>query len=96
MDPAAGDRILPSVTRQWLIDVAGAVAEVCTLDTLHGAEEAFLASSVREVQPLAAIDELQLKAAPGRSRCVRTRRCGRRSKRSSGDQPRERGLPPSW
>ncbi|MDA0181081.1 aminotransferase class IV [Solirubrobacter phytolaccae] len=63
--PPIEDRILPSVTRQTLIDVAGAVEEVCTLDTLHGAEEAFLASSVREVQPLAAIDELQLKAAPG-------------------------------
>ncbi len=39
--------------------------EVCTLDTLHGAQEAFLASSVREVQPLAAIDDLRLPAAPG-------------------------------
>ena len=63
--PPLEDRILPSVTRQCLIDVAGAVAEVCTLDTLHGAQEAFLASSVREVQPVAAIDDLQLPAAPG-------------------------------
>lgn len=63
--PPIEDRILPSVTRAKLIDVAGAVEEVCTLDTLHGAQEAFLASSVREVQPLAAIDDLQLPAAPG-------------------------------
>jgi len=64
LTPPLEDRILPSITRQWLVDV-GAVAEVCTLASLHGAEEAFLASSVREVQPVAAIDGLQLPAAPG-------------------------------
>lgn len=63
--PPLEDRILESVTRAKLIEVAGAVEEVCTLDTLHGAQEAFLASSVREVQPLAAIDDLELPAAPG-------------------------------
>lgn len=63
--PPLEDRILESVTRARLIAVAGAVEEVCTLDTLHGAQEAFLASSVREVQPVAAIDDLELPAAPG-------------------------------
>ena len=48
-----------------LIAATGAVEEPCTLDDLRAAEEAFLASSVREVQPLAAIDELRLPAAPG-------------------------------
>lgn len=63
--PPLEDRILESVTRAELIAVAGAEEEVCTLDTLHGAQEAFLASSVREVQPVAAIDDRQLQAAPG-------------------------------
>jgi branched-chain amino acid aminotransferase len=63
--PPLEDRILGSITRQRLIDVAGAVEEVCTTDVLHGAQEAFLASSVREVQPLAAIDDLELPSAPG-------------------------------
>ena len=42
-----------------------AVEEICTLDDLRGAEEAFIASTVRVVQPIAAIDELELPAAPG-------------------------------
>ena len=63
--PPLEDRIFGSITRERLIKVAGAVEEPTTLDTLHGAEEAFLASSLREVQPVAAIDELRLAAAPG-------------------------------
>jgi len=39
--------------------------EPCTLADLQSAEEAFVASSVREVLPLAAIDDLRLPAAPG-------------------------------
>jgi branched-chain amino acid aminotransferase len=63
--PPLEDRIFESITRTLLIEHAGAVEEPTTLDTLQGAEEAFLASSVREVQPVAAIDDLQLAAAPG-------------------------------
>jgi branched-chain amino acid aminotransferase len=59
--PPLEDRILPSITRQTI----DAIEESCTLDDLAGAQEAFLASSVREVQPLAAIDDLRLPAAPG-------------------------------
>ncbi|MBE2317024.1 aminotransferase class IV [Solirubrobacter sp. CPCC 204708] len=63
--PPLEDRIFGSITRERLIAVAGAIEEPTTLDTLHGAEEAFLASSVREVQPVAVIDELRLAATPG-------------------------------
>jgi branched-chain amino acid aminotransferase len=65
LTPPLEDRVLPSITRARLIAVAGAVEAVCTTDLLHGAQEAFLASSVREVQPIAAIDDLELPAAPG-------------------------------
>jgi branched-chain amino acid aminotransferase len=58
LTPPLEDRIFGSITRERLIDVAGAIEEPTTLDTLHGAQEAFLASSVREVQPVAAIDDL--------------------------------------
>jgi branched-chain amino acid aminotransferase len=63
--PPLEDRILASITRQRIVEAHGAIEESCTLDDLRGAQEAFLASSMREVQPLAAIDELRLPAAPG-------------------------------
>ena len=63
--PPLEDRIFESITRTLLIEHAGAVEATTTLDTLQGADEAFLASSVREVQSVAKIDDLQLAAAPG-------------------------------
>ena len=63
--PPLEDRILASITRARLVECAGAIEEVCTLADLRGAQEAFLASSMREVQALAAIDDLRLPVAPG-------------------------------
>jgi branched-chain amino acid aminotransferase len=65
LTPPLEDRILASITRAKVIAGMGAAEEPCTLEDLQNAQEAFLASSVREVQPLAAIDELRLPAAPG-------------------------------
>jgi branched-chain amino acid aminotransferase len=65
LTPPLEDRILASITRAKLIALTAACEEPCTLEDLHAAEEAFLASSVREVMPVAAIDELRLPAAPG-------------------------------
>ena len=48
-----------------VIAETGAVEEPCTLEDLQAADEAFIASTVREVLPIAAIDDLQLPAAPG-------------------------------
>jgi branched-chain amino acid aminotransferase len=47
------------------MEETGAVEAVCTLDDVRGAEEAFIASSVREVMPIAAVDEIVLPSAPG-------------------------------
>jgi branched-chain amino acid aminotransferase len=63
--PPLEDRILASITRARVIEETGAVEEICTLADLQAAEEAFIASTVREVMPIAAIDDLRLPAAPG-------------------------------
>ncbi|MGH2970212.1 MAG: aminotransferase class IV, partial [Solirubrobacteraceae bacterium] len=65
LTPPLADRILASITRARLIEECGAAEAVCTLDDLRGAQEAFIASSVREVMPIAAIDDIELPAAPG-------------------------------
>jgi branched-chain amino acid aminotransferase len=65
LTPPLEDRILASITRAKVIEEAGAVEEPCTLADLRGAQEAFIASTVREVMPIAAIDDLHLPAAPG-------------------------------
>ena len=41
-----------------VIDQCGAVERPCTLEDLSAADEVFLASTVREVQPVAAIDDV--------------------------------------
>ena len=55
--PPLGEHILDSITRRRLLDVA---EETCTLDDLAGADEAFLTSTVREVQAVAGIDDADL------------------------------------
>jgi branched-chain amino acid aminotransferase len=62
--PPLDEHILASITRRVVLDETRASEQPCTLDDLFGADEAFLASTVREVHPIAAIDEHQF-AAPG-------------------------------
>jgi branched-chain amino acid aminotransferase len=50
------DHILASITRALVIDASGASERSCTLEELGEADEAFLASTTREVQPVAQID----------------------------------------
>lgn len=57
LTPPLEDHILASITRAHVIELTGAREQVCTLDDLDGAEEAFLASTTREVQPIGAVDE---------------------------------------
>jgi branched-chain amino acid aminotransferase len=57
MTPPLGDHILASITRRVVMEHSQAVERVCTLEDLFGADEAFLASTVREVQPVAAVDD---------------------------------------
>ncbi len=57
LTPPLEDHILASITRAAVIELTGAQERACTLAGLAGADEAFLASTTREVQPVAAIDE---------------------------------------
>ena len=65
LTPPLEDRILHSITRALLMEETDAEERVCTLDDLATAEEAFIASTVREVMPITAIDDRELPAAPG-------------------------------
>ena len=62
--PPLDEHILASITRSIVIDVTGAVERGCTLEELLAADEAFLASTTREVEPVSAIDERSFDA-PG-------------------------------
>ena len=64
LTPPLDEHILASITRALVLAVTGAVERPCTLDELLGAEEAFLASTTREVQPVAQIDD-RMFDAPG-------------------------------
>jgi branched-chain amino acid aminotransferase len=57
LTPPLEDHILASITRALVIEVAGATEQACTLEDLTGADEVFLASTTREVQPVAAVDD---------------------------------------
>jgi branched-chain amino acid aminotransferase len=65
LTPPLEDRILASITRAYLLEECEAREAPCTLDDLVAAEEAFIASTVREVMPIAAIDDAALPTAPG-------------------------------
>ncbi len=64
LTPPLDEHILASITRRIVIEQSGAQEKSCTLEELGEADEAFLASTIREVQAIAAIDE-QLFDAPG-------------------------------
>jgi len=55
--PPLSDHILASITRALVIELTDASEQECTLEDLFEADETFLASTTREVQPVAAIDE---------------------------------------
>jgi branched-chain amino acid aminotransferase len=57
LTPPLDDHILASITRAAVIELTGAREQPCTLEDLDRADEAFLASTTREVQPVAAVDD---------------------------------------
>jgi branched-chain amino acid aminotransferase len=57
LTPPLEEHILASITRAIVIEAAGAGERSCTLEEMLAAEEAFLASTTREVQPISAIDD---------------------------------------
>jgi branched-chain amino acid aminotransferase len=63
--PPLTEHILASITRERILAAVEVREEVCTRDDLAAADEAFIASSVREVMPIAQIDERELPAVPG-------------------------------
>jgi branched-chain amino acid aminotransferase len=63
--PPLEDRILASITRARLLEECDVSQCSCTLDDVRAAEEAFIASTVREVMPIAAVDDIELPSAPG-------------------------------
>jgi branched-chain amino acid aminotransferase len=56
LTPPLDDHILASITRAIVIEVASATEQPCTVEDVQSADEAFIASTTREVQPVAAID----------------------------------------
>ena len=65
LTPPLEDRILASITRSYVIEECEAQERQCTLDDVAAAEEAFIASTVREAMPIAVVDDIELPAAPG-------------------------------
>jgi branched-chain amino acid aminotransferase len=85
--PPLSDRILASITRARVIEETGATEAVCTLDDVAAAEEAFIASTVREVMPIAAVDDIVLPAAPGPATQRASESLARRIERELGAAP---------
>jgi len=54
--PPLSDHILASITRALAIELAGAEERSCTEEDLLAADEAFLVSTTRELQPVASLD----------------------------------------
>ena len=62
LTPPLDEHILASITRAIVIEEADGSERACTLEDLEGADEAFLVSTTREVQPVAAIDDHKFSA----------------------------------
>ena len=63
--PPLSSGCLAGVTRQLVIELTGAAEEDVPVGALAEAEEAFLTSTTREVQPVRAVDGSVLPVAPG-------------------------------
>lgn len=57
LTPPLDEHILASITRALVIECSGASERTCTLDDLIAADEVFLASTTREVQPVASVEQ---------------------------------------
>ena len=69
--PPLDEHILASITRRYVVEETDAGEEPCTLDELLDADEAFLASTARETQPVCEIDGRRLEAPGPVTRRVR-------------------------
>jgi branched-chain amino acid aminotransferase len=87
LTPPLEDRILASITRAYLLEEGEGREAPCTLEDVAAAEEAFIASTVREVMPIAAVDEIALPAAPGPVTQAAGERLARRIERECASSP---------
>jgi branched-chain amino acid aminotransferase len=58
--PPLSEHILASITRDRVMRVADVEERPCTMDDLRAASEAFLASTTREAQSIAQVEDLEL------------------------------------
>jgi branched-chain amino acid aminotransferase len=85
LTPPLDDHILASITRAAVIELTDADERPCTLDDIGAADEAFLASTTREVQPVAAVDQRTFGAAgPVTTRAAAALRARIRSELGTG------------
>ena len=62
--PPLDDHILASITRDRLMRLVDAVERPCATESIMAAGEAFLASTIREVQSIGAIEDVELQEGP--------------------------------
>lgn len=62
--PPLSEHILASITRRLVMEHAGGAERLCPLEELLAADEAFLASTVREVQGVAAVEDREFQDGP--------------------------------
>jgi len=63
--PPLDEHILASITRDRVLRLLEVEERPATMEDIAGASEAFLASTTREVQAIAAVEDHELPAAPG-------------------------------
>ncbi|HEV3377460.1 MAG TPA: aminotransferase class IV [Thermoleophilaceae bacterium] len=62
--PPLSEHILASITRDRVMRLLEAEERPCTLDDLYAGSEAFLASTIREVQSIGAVEEVEFEEGP--------------------------------
>jgi branched-chain amino acid aminotransferase len=62
--PPLDEHILASITRDRLVALLDVQERSCPLDDLYSASEAFLASTLREVQSIGAVEDVELDEGP--------------------------------
>jgi branched-chain amino acid aminotransferase len=60
LTPPLEDHVLASITRARVLELADAHEAVCTREDVEAADEAFLASTTREVTPVSAVEDTDL------------------------------------
>jgi branched-chain amino acid aminotransferase len=70
--PPLGEHILASITRDRVVKLLDVEERSCTLDDLYAGSEAFLASTIREVQSIGAVEDVEFEEGPRTREAART------------------------